>query len=105
MKSITCENDFKRLFCSVKICVLQVDFVACIAALDLIVIVADMPQNVVVAETVFLAVDEVEISHTTIIAKIQEIVKRDKSNKINNLHTPCKTSCSPIAAVLFWGLN
>ena len=75
MKSITCKNVFKQLFCSVEIRVLQVDFVACIAAFDLIVVVADMPQDVVVAETVFFAVDEVKISHRTIIPKIGRFVK------------------------------
>ncbi len=76
MKSITCEDVFKQLFCSVEIRVLQVDFVACIAAFDLVVVVADVPQNVVVAETVFLAVDEVKISHRAIIPKILGFVKK-----------------------------
>jgi hypothetical protein len=66
---------FKQLLCSVEIRVLQVDFVARIAAFDLIVVVADVPQNVVVAETVFLAVDKVKISHRTIIPKIGRFVK------------------------------
>jgi hypothetical protein len=66
---------FKQLLCSVEIRVLQVDFVARIAAFDLVVVVADMPQDVVVAETVFLAVDEVKISHRTIIPKIDRFVK------------------------------
>jgi hypothetical protein len=39
------------------------------------VVVADMPQDVVVAETVFFAVDEVKISHRTIIPKIGRFVK------------------------------
>ena len=90
MESITCKNDFKRLFCSVEICVLQVDFVACVAALDLIVIVADMPQNVVVAETVFFAVDKMKVSHITIIPKIHRIVKEKKFNEINNLRRTVK---------------
>jgi predicted phosphoadenosine phosphosulfate sulfurtransferase len=67
------------------------------------VVVADVPQNVVVAETVFFAVDEVKISHRAIIPKILGFVKKKNSNKINNLRNRCKTSCNRFAAVLKWG--
>ena len=61
---------FKRLFCSLEIGVLQVDFLTCVATLNLIVIIPDIPEDLVVAETVAFAVDEMNVSHTTIIPKI-----------------------------------
>ena len=85
MKSITCADLRKDLFCSLEIGILEDDFRLCRPILDLILVVACVPQNLVMTEFVLLGLDKMIMLHRTIVAVLGEIVKSYNSNEINNL--------------------